>query len=83
MSGKKIAAVLLSAWLLAAGSSMAYAQMRPRQPRMWAAIKLLRQAKRQLGLAAHNKGGHRVAAIQHIDQAIRQVRQGIKYANHH
>jgi hypothetical protein len=47
------------------------------QPHMDTALGLLQNAKAELQQAEHNKGGHRVRAIQLIDQAIGQVNAGI------
>jgi len=53
------------------------------QPEMTAAIQHLREAQRNLELASHDKGGHRVLALQHINQAIAEVEAGIQYDNTH
>lgn len=60
--------------IVAAGSREAQAS---NQPNMDAALGYLQQAKSSLQQSAHNKGGHRVRAINLIDQAITQVRRGI------
>ncbi|MCF3933583.1 hypothetical protein L1787_09185 [Acuticoccus sp. M5D2P5] len=52
-----------------------------KQSHMEAAIVNLQKAKEQLQAAAANKGGHRTKAIGLIDQAISEVRQGIRFAN--
>lgn len=48
------------------------------QPNMKAALVSLNQAKQSLERASHDKGGHRVRAIQLIDEAIREVEAGIE-----
>jgi hypothetical protein len=53
------------------------------QPEMTAAIQNLREAQRNLESATPNKGGHRAAAIQLINQAIGEVEAGIQYDNTH
>jgi hypothetical protein len=53
------------------------------QPRMEAALKALESARSDLEASAHNKGGHRVKAIELVDQAISQVKEGIQYARAH
>ena len=53
------------------------------QPLMKAAIVHLQQAKSQLTKAAPNKGGHRVKAIALVNQALKQVKKGIAFANKH
>jgi len=53
------------------------------QPEMTAAIQNLRQAQKDLEGASTDKGGHRVNAMQHINQAIAEVEAGIRYDNTH
>jgi len=54
-----------------------------RQPRMEAALEDLREARTELESAAPNKGGHRERAIELIDRAIEQVKQGIEAGERH
>ena len=51
------------------------------QPHMVAALDNLRSARHQLEIAADDKGGHRLAAIGIIDNAIGEVKAGIAAAN--
>jgi hypothetical protein len=51
------------------------------QPNMEAALGHLEQAKAALEKAEHNKGGFRVAAMGHVNQAIASVREGIAIGN--
>ena len=60
----------------AAGSAFA-----ERQPHMQAALRTLRNAQQQLDKAEPDKGGHRVKAIQLVNDAINEVRAGIAYDN--
>jgi hypothetical protein len=53
------------------------------QPRMHAGIVALREARRQLREAKHDKGGHRVQALELIQQAIEQLKEGVRFANMH
>ncbi|HEY6322122.1 MAG TPA: hypothetical protein VJA16_11240 [Thermoanaerobaculia bacterium] len=53
------------------------------QPHMVAALDELRAARGELQTAAADKGGHRVRAIELVDDAIEQVRHGIDYAATH
>jgi hypothetical protein len=53
------------------------------QQNMAAAMVELREAHKQLSEAKGDKGGHRVKALQMIKDAEKQVREGIKFANHH
>jgi hypothetical protein len=53
------------------------------QPHMLAARHALQAARYQLSIAAHNKGGHRVAALRAVDAALVQVNQGIRFGSYH
>jgi len=53
------------------------------QPNMTAALNLLRDAREQLIKASNDKGPHRVEAIRAIENAIREVKDGIEYDNRH
>lgn len=53
------------------------------QPRMAAGIVALREARKQLREAKHDKGGHRERAVALINQAIEQLREGVRFANTH
>lgn len=53
------------------------------QPEMRAALDQLREAKRNLETASHDKGGHRATALNLVNQAISEVEQGIQYDNTH
>jgi hypothetical protein len=48
---------------------------------MEAALGHLEQAKTALERAEHNKGGFRVQALEHCNQAIASVRKGIEAGN--
>lgn len=50
-----------------------------RQPHMQAALGALNRAAAQLGAAQRDKGGHRTAAYNLVQQAILQVRAGIAF----
>jgi len=52
------------------------------QPYMRAARTDLQQARAQLQAALANKGGHRVKAIEHVNQAIIYVNQGMAFDRH-
>ena len=53
------------------------------QPRMQHALQALENARAQLEKAEHDKGGHRVKAIELINHAIAEVQAGIAYDNTH
>jgi hypothetical protein len=50
------------------------------QPHMRNALNALRNARSELQRASHNKGGHRVKALDLVNRAITQVKKGIEYA---
>ena len=50
------------------------------QPHMQSALSYLQSARAELQVAEHNKGGHRVRAIELIDRAIGEVQAGIEVA---
>jgi hypothetical protein len=47
------------------------------QPHMQAALKALRNSKAELEVALPDKAGHRVKAIELVDQAIAEVQAGM------
>ncbi len=61
------------------GAGMVYG----RQPHMQAALDHLRDARGELQEASADKGGHRVKAIELINQAIDEVQAGIRFDNRH
>jgi hypothetical protein len=65
---------------LVAGAKPARAE---RQPDMVRARESLNNALEFLRAASDDKGGHKVRAIQLIEDAIRQVNAGIEFANTH
>ena len=52
-----------------------------KQPHMVAALDLLVKARAELLIAAEDKGGHRALAIARTDEAIKQTKEGIEFAN--
>ena len=65
-----------------AAAHLPSAQAEP-QPRMKAALAALLVAKKNLKAATPDKGGHRVAALAHVNKAIAEVRKGIRFDNRH
>jgi uncharacterized protein HemX len=59
------------------------AQMSREEPHMSAALGHLQEARAELEKATPNKGGHRERAMQLVDQAIQQVKDGEKYYEEH
>jgi hypothetical protein len=51
------------------------------QPHMQNALAALNTAKDELKAATADKGGHRKAAIENVEQAIEQVKKGIEADN--
>jgi hypothetical protein len=49
-----------------------------RHPEIYKAIKQLKGARQDLEKAAHDYCGHRVAAIQSIDQALHELDEALK-----
>ncbi len=78
--GWKYSALLLGVVLLAATFLAGRASAVP-QPNMESALGHLEQAKTALERAEHNKGGFRVKAIEHVNQAIAAVREAIAVGN--
>lgn len=62
------------------GRSLAEA---PPQPHMREALAALRSAQNHLNQATPDKGGHRAAALHHVQEAITATQAGIDYDNHH
>jgi hypothetical protein len=50
-----------------------------RHPYIRAALRELRAAKKELKAAAHDFGGHRVDAINAIDEAIKQLETALQF----
>jgi hypothetical protein len=66
--------------LAALGVTAASVRAEPeKHPHIRAAIKELRDAKKELETADHDFGGHRVNAIKAIDHAIEQLEKALKF----
>jgi len=71
---------------LVAGSALslpALAQNFAGQPRMASALRNLNAAYADLQAASPDKGGYRVRAMNDIQDAISNVRKGVRWANNH
>jgi hypothetical protein len=67
-------------WTSTGGPPPANAQeKKERHPHIHAAIKELKEARRELKEADHDFGGHRVKAIEAIDHAIEQLEKALKH----
>ena len=69
-----LSTIALSAW---AG----YAAAGIDQPHMRTALSDLQNVRAELAMATSNKGGHRVLALRHVDEALREVRLGLDTAD--
>ena len=65
----------------AATSDPAPTSIAEKQPHMVAALDFLAKGRAELVLAAEDKGGHRALAIARTDEAIKQTKDGIEFAN--
>jgi len=54
-----------------------------KHPRLHEAMRSLEVAKKHLEAAPKEFGGHRVKAIEHINQAMEEVRAALRYAQEH
>jgi hypothetical protein len=63
--------------LAVAGGAFAAGLAYAAQPHMEAALNALLTAQSELKVAEHNKGGHRVKALDLVNSAIAQVQAGI------
>ncbi len=65
---------------LALSATAGYAVAQIDQPHMRISLSDLQDVRAELMLATSNKGGHRLAALHHVDDAIREVRLGLDTA---
>jgi hypothetical protein len=70
-TAKIVAIVALTGGAFIAGCAVAA------QPHMQNALAALQNARAELQVAEHNKGGHRAEALDLVNRAINQVQQGI------
>ena len=75
MARSKVVMMILVVGLVIGGVIVGYAIAS--QPHMEAALASLQNARAELEVAKHDKGGHRVKAIELTNQAIEQVKKGI------
>jgi hypothetical protein len=81
MNVRRLFAALLVT--LAIGAGFYAGRASADQPHMQAALEHLRQARSSLEKADADKGGHRAAAIRLVNDAIRQVEDGMKFDRRH
>jgi hypothetical protein len=80
MSKKSLITALVVVCLIVGISESVWAE---KQPHMRASLVHLMKAKEQMEKAVPDKGGHRVAALKLIDQAIEEVKAGVELSNQH
>ena len=71
--------VLAIVFALCLGAIVGGVAVAQNQNHMYNARNSLQSAKYQLEVATHDKGGHRAAALNLVNQAIQQVNWGIQY----
>ena len=76
MARKRIVVMFLVVGFIIGGAIGGYAMIH--QPHMVAALDRLKEARAQLEVAEHNKGGHRAEAIKLTNAAIEEVKRGIE-----
>lgn len=67
-------AVAVALWMVVPSAMAA-----ERHPKIRAAISALEAARTEMQAAAHDYGGHRVAAIASCDEAIKQLQLALDY----
>jgi len=55
----------------------------PMDPEIHAAMKALQEAKHHLEGAQHDFGGHRVKALEHVNQALDELREAMNWQKEH
>jgi peptidoglycan hydrolase CwlO-like protein len=75
----RLSAVILIAAATISTSILYAAEKSERHPHIRAAIKELREAKKELQEAAHDFGGHRVDAVKAIDEAEKHLAEALKF----
>ena len=75
MERSKVVMIILAVGLVIGGAIGGYAIAS--QPHMEAALASLQNARTQLEMAKHDKGGHRVEALKLTNLAIDEVKRGI------
>lgn len=75
--------LMLIAVVSALAGGLATSAFAEKQPHMMKSLALLEDAKRQLESATHDKGGHRVKAIELVNAAIGEVKAGIAFDERH
>lgn len=68
---------------LVLAAAVAAAPVFAAQPHMEAALAALQQAKQELQAASADKGGHRAKSIKAVENAIKQVQDGIAFDKAH
>lgn len=74
-------AILSGGFAAVLGTGIFIGQAVAAQPHMQDALDALRTARSELNLATHNKGGHRVRALEYVNSAISEVERGMDAAD--
>jgi len=77
------AAALISLPLISSASAETYGEEMREHPRIVKAIHQLEDAVAYMEAAPHDFGGHKAAAIRDSRAALIQLREAIKYREHH
>jgi type II secretory pathway pseudopilin PulG len=75
--------IRISFVVIATAMMFSLTSARAEQPKMEAALRALRAARAELQAASHDKGGHRVKALEHVNQAIAEVERGMEFDRRH
>ena len=81
MVRRKVVVVFMVVGLIIGGAIGGYAMIH--EPHMESALDHLIEAKTQLEMAEHNKGGHRAEAIKLTNLAIEEVKMGMEAVERH
>ena len=77
MQSRAKVALAFGALVVSTGAGFAIGQAQMPQPHMYAALSDLQAAQHELTVAMRNKGGHRVNALNLVNQAIGETQAGI------
>jgi hypothetical protein len=77
MQSRVKVALAVGVLVISTGVGFAVGQAQMPQPHMYAALSDLQAAQHELQVAMRNKGGHRLAALQLVNEAIGETQAGI------
>jgi len=76
---KRMILAILTAIAFAFVLSMPITAQKEEHPNIQAAIHHLEEARTNLQNAAHDFGGHRSAALKHVNEALEECHEALKY----